>query len=101
MKSRSATYYRLLGETARVRWAEIERLFAAGTVLHVAPDCDLPTVAEALAEDNAVTVRQWMDDGLLAPLEDAIAQRWATDEAADLWAVVVRPWVLVQERQSP
>lgn len=101
MDSQSATYYRLLGETARVRWAEIERLFAAGTVLHVAPACDLPAVAEALAADDTEAVRQWMDDALLAPLDDATAQRWAADDAADLWAVVVRPWVLVQERQRP
>lgn len=93
-----APYQKLLAETARVSWGEIERLFGAGKVVRVAQGLDLVAVAQAFADDDADTLRAWMASEQVGLLDDATAQRWSTEDSADLWAVVVRPWVLVQER---
>ena len=86
-------------ETARIRWTELQRFFAGGHVLHIAAKLDLLAVAECLAEDNAAKVRLWMETGQLAKVSDAQARDWL-DGNAELWAVVIRPWVLVQPEQE-
>lgn len=85
-------------ETARVQWAEIERLFAGGHVIRVAAELDLITVGVAFAEDHADKVRSWMQAGQVGYLDDETAAAWASPDAPELWGVVIRPWVLVQAR---
>ena len=64
----------------------------------VAPDLDLVQAAAAMMEDNSEQIKDWMDAGQLQLTSDAQAADWAAREPATLWAVVIRPWVLVQER---
>jgi hypothetical protein len=93
----SPLYAKLLGETAKIGWAELERFFARGILLRVARDIDLVSVAEAIASDDTAQVTQWLSSGLV----ERVQAETATDFAArdpDLWAVVVSPWVCVQER---
>ena len=92
-------YDKLLTETARVSWPELERLFAAGRVVKIATGLDLVETARVFADDDANTLRDWMRSDQAGVLDDETAARWASDESAELWAVVVRPWVLVQERE--
>jgi len=66
-------------------------------VIHVGCSLDLVAVAVAVAEDDQSRVAAWMasdDFGLLAT---DVARQWLSD-TADLWGVVVTPWVLVQDR---
>lgn len=86
-------------ETARIAWPELERMFAAGRLLAVAPELDLVSVAAALAEDRKDLFSGWLQRCQVEPLSDSCAGRWADGEP-ELWAVVVAPWVLVQERSS-
>ncbi|MGJ8669424.1 MAG: DUF2288 family protein [Oceanococcus sp.] len=91
-------YDKLHAETARVSWAEIERLFAAGKVVEVAAALDLIEVAAAFADDDKDQVRIWMQAEQLGLLADESAARWSALDDAALWAVVVNPWALVQQR---
>lgn len=93
-------YDKLLTETARVSWPEIERLFAVGRVVQVGSKLDLVEVGNAFAKDDTMQLREWMQMGQAGLLDDDNAMRWSRDSALELWAVVVRPWVLVQERGS-
>jgi len=93
-------YDKLLGETARVSWGELERLFAAGNVIQVAAGLDLIEVARVFAEDETAQLRSWMQAEQVGYLDDATAVRWSSGNDEDLWGVVVRPWVLVQERHQ-
>lgn len=88
---------RLNLETARITWSELERFFARGRVLHIANSLDLLDVAEALVEDNLAKFTEWTSAGLVKHLEDLTAKSWVADDSK-LWAVVIAPWVLVQER---
>ena len=40
-----------------------------------------------------------MDNGSIAPVADAQAKEWIGNDAT-VWAVVVKPWVLVQDTKE-
>lgn len=89
---------RLNLETARITWPELERYFAGGRVIHVTATLDLIDAAVCMAEDNATQLKNWLDTQQVGQLSDDIAQDWASQRPDNLWAVVVAPWVLVQQR---
>lgn len=95
----SSVYAQLLGETARISWDEIMPLFAKGMVLWVASDQDLVAVAEHIINDDKKQVSALMQQKALQNLSDELALDYAQRDP-ELWAVVVAPWVLVQERQT-
>ena len=88
-------------ETARIAWKELQRFFAGGSAIFVSGDLDLVEVAFQISEDNKAQVAEWMNSGQIARVSDAQALAWYEADA-DVWAVVVRPWVLVQpDTQRP
>jgi hypothetical protein len=87
---------KLNGEAARIPWAELQRFFARGVALRVSPGLDLIEIAAAIAQDRADLVQGSMASGGLAPVSDLEAKRWLDCESRP-WAIVVKPWVLVQE----
>lgn len=82
-------------ETARIAWKELQRFFASGAAVSVSEGLDLVDVAYQISEDNKAQVTQWMESGQIARVSDAQALAWYEADA-DVWAVVVRPYVLVQ-----
>jgi hypothetical protein len=93
----SSLYAKLLGETAKIDWQDLERFFAQGKLLSVARDLDLVSVAEAIASDESAVVTQWLSSGLVGRMPAETAADYASRKP-ELWAVVVSPWVCVQER---
>lgn len=86
----------ILSETAKIPWSELQRFFAGGKAIYVADDLDLIEVALQISNDNTDLVGQWMADHKLVHVSDAQAVSWCDDDAV-VWAVVVKPWVLVQD----
>ena len=86
---------RIISETAKIPWLELQRFFAAGKVMLVAPELDLVDVALALQEDDIEQVKTWTEALQVLPVPDDQAKDWVASDAT-LWAVVVKPWVLVQ-----
>ena len=86
---------KVISETAKIPWHELQRFFAAGKVILVAPGLDLVDAAYALQEDNIEQVKIWTESQLVTPVSDDQAKDWITGDTM-LWAVVVKPWVLVQ-----
>ena len=82
-------------ETARIPWRELQRFFAAGKLRLVAPGIDLVEVAYALQQDDLDAVQAWVDGEELDAVSDDQARQWF-EQDAELWAVVVKPWVLIQ-----
>lgn len=95
----SALYLNLLGETARISWQELQPFFARGALLWVDAALDLVAVAEALAQDEHARVSSWLHNKQLAVLETALAEDFLRRDP-ELWAVVVAPWVVIQERSG-
>ncbi|WP_263262902.1 DUF2288 domain-containing protein [Pseudomonas sp. RIT-PI-S] len=95
----STLYAKLLGETARISWQELQPFFAKGALLWVAPAVDLIRVAEAMADNDKSQVSAWLEAGDLQKVGEGLAAELLEREP-ELWAVVVSPWVLFQERAS-
>lgn len=98
MSGPSETYAAILGATAQIDWHTLEPHFARGELLVVDLALDLVSVAEALIADDSTQVKQWMEQGQLAVATDSQAVDWFERNPDNLWATVIRPWVLVQER---
>ena len=84
-------------ETAQVEWTELHGFFAKGALIHVSSHLDLVDVAAHIACDDNVAVQAWMAAGKVLKLDDETAADWQNRNPL-LWAVVVAPWILVQER---
>ncbi len=83
-------------ETGLIAWDELARHFARGVVIRVHPDLDLVDVGQAFLSDDAAAVDGWRQSKQLNRASDDDARRWHA-ESAEFWALVVAPWVLVQE----
>jgi hypothetical protein len=83
-------------ETGRLGWPELQRHFAHGVVITLSAEMDLVEVAARFAQDDNSRVEQWLDRGNTWRATDADALRWSRSDPA-FWAIVVAPWVLVQE----
>jgi hypothetical protein len=82
-------------ETSQIAWKELQRFFAAGLAISVAAELDLVEVAFQFSVDNKNQLEQWLKAGLVAPVADQQASDWYQNDS-EVWAVVIRPWVLVQ-----
>lgn len=82
-------------ETAQIHWHELQRFFASGNAIAVDSTLDLTHVAAQIVADDAAQIKIWMDAGLVDAVKDTQAQLWYEQNAL-VWAVVIKPWVLVQ-----
>lgn len=83
-------------ETSRIHWKELQRFFASGVAVKVNAKLDLIDIALQMHGDNKTQFESYLSAGMIGKVTDEQAAAWL---AADLevWAVVVSPWVLVQE----
>jgi hypothetical protein len=95
----STLYAKLLGETAAITWQELQPTFARGALLLVSGTQDLIEVAQAVAQNDQAKVAAWLAAGLLSKVDDSRAEDLLNRDP-ELWAVVVAPWVLAQERSE-
>jgi hypothetical protein len=86
----------LNAQAGRIGWDELARHFARGVVVWVAAGLDLLEIAESMIGDDAERISGLYASGRLARARDEDAVRWSA-AGTEFWAVVVAPWVLVQE----
>ncbi|GAA4085049.1 DUF2288 domain-containing protein [Zhongshania borealis] len=86
-------------ETSKIDWQALQRFYAQGAVLVVAPSLDLVATAAAVAEDNSAYIADLLKQDLLKKADEAQAATWLADKC-EVWAVVVAPWVLVQRERK-
>lgn len=87
---------KIVGETAKAPWKELERFYAQGILILVSDTLDLVEVGFAISSDNTKQVNQWMESSLLTRQFDQLAIEWEKNNS-DVWTVVIRPWILVQD----
>lgn len=83
-------------ETARIVWTDLQRFFAKGEVVWVSGELDLVEVSYQFSIDDKTSVQNWLETKQVALVSDEQALRWF-ETNAELWAVVVKPWILVQK----
>ncbi|WP_137886783.1 DUF2288 domain-containing protein [Pseudomonas sp. 2FE] len=93
----STLYAKLLGETAPISWQELQPFFARGALLWVSATMDLVEVALAVAQNEQAKVTAWLAAEQVSKVEERRAEDLLARDPK-LWAVVVAPWVLIQER---
>lgn len=89
----------LVLETAQIRWHELQRFFASGNAIAVDESLDLIHVATQITQDNAAQVKIWMESGLVDAVKDSQAKVWYEQDEI-VWALVIKPWVLVQSKKA-
>ncbi len=83
-----------------VRLSDLRAHLARDGVIVVAPSLDLLEVGEALARDDKATVGRWIESGELTKPSLATIEAWSKVDG-DAWtALVVQPFVLVQETSA-
>ena len=90
------TKQQIVGETSKIAWKELQYFFAGGMAVFVSDELDLVDVASCFVDDNKAMVEKWMQDKLVMPVPDEQAKDWYNNDTM-VWAVVVKPWVLVQQ----
>jgi len=83
-------------ETGQLHWQELQRHFARGVVITVNNELDLVEVAFKFTRDDKETIETWLDKKLVSRASDDDAKHWEKTNAS-FWAIVVAPWVIVQE----
>ncbi len=83
-------------ETSQIAWHELQRFFASGSAVFVASSLDLIDVAYQFSIDNQDQVTLWMQNNQISLVSDQQALMWLEADTT-VWAVVVKPWILVQE----
>lgn len=82
-------------ETSKINWSELLPFFAKGMAIYVSHKVDLIRVATILSNDDKNQFERWLKEGLVAHVTDDQASAWY-EEKTLVWAVVIKPWVLVQ-----
>ena len=90
-------YQKISLETSLIAWKELQRFFANGSTIFVSRALDLTEVAHTMSRDDKKQVEAWLHSKEIALVSDEQALQWYEMEN-QLWAVVVKPWVLVQEQ---
>ncbi|MGB4498776.1 MAG: DUF2288 domain-containing protein [Methylococcaceae bacterium] len=83
-------------ETAKIAWTDLQRFFAKGEVVWVSNELDLVEVSYQFSIDNKINVQNWLENQKIALVSDEQALHWF-ETNTELWAVVVKPWILVQK----
>lgn len=86
---------KILGETAKISWQQLEHFYAQGKLILVSDTLNLVEVGYSISLDDATKIIEWMEQGLLLKQFDHQAKQWH-QQNAEVWSVVIHPWVLVQ-----
>ncbi len=97
LASSASLKQKLNQDTARIRWSSLNQYDHQDAIVQVNAQLDLIEVASKFASDNAPQVQAWMEKSLVARVSEETAQLWQTQDP-ELWAVVVSPWILVQNK---
>ncbi len=86
-------------ETAKIAWKDLEVHFASGNVISVSPELDLIDVALVITKDDSTQLKEWTEHGLIDSVTDEQAKTFHETKAT-VWAVVIKPWILIQSATS-
>src|SRR5690606_17743019 len=95
--SHDELFNKLNRETAKIRWRELQPFYAAGQLVVLDNRLDLVAIAVQFSLDNKALISDLMANKQLALADDASAKTWQDDTL--FWAVVLAPWVLIQQVQ--
>lgn len=78
-------------------WQVLRPHLGRDALIVVQPQLDLAAAAQAVAADDATTVRLWVDEGGLGKPSPAQVEAWEAEPLKAFRFVIVQPYVLIQE----
>lgn len=69
------------------------------SVIVVSPELNLLDVGVAIASDNTTSVQHWISESLIAKPTSTQLNDWNLDRSKRFQALILQPYVLVQEKQ--
>jgi hypothetical protein len=78
-------------------WHWLEPHARRDSLILVASDLDLVEVGMAIASDNTLHVQRWIDEALIQKPSPNQISDWASHQGKRFNALIVQPYVLVQE----
>ena len=89
-------YLDLLNGTAKISWKELELFYAKGKLIHVSVEYDLIDVGIAFVKDQKQNIEQLLETKKLVHVTSSMAKSYQLNNTT-LWALVISPWVLIQD----
>ncbi len=86
---------KIVAETAVIPWKDLEKYYAQGKLILVSETLNLVDVGYSISLDDATKIIEWMEQGLLVKEFNNQAKAWHNEDA-EVWSVVINPWILVQ-----
>ncbi len=83
-------------ESGKLAWEELQVHFARGAVVAINPELDLIDISTKFVNDDKQAIEAWMNEKKVLRATDDHAKNWLKNKT-EFWAVVVPPWVLIQE----
>lgn len=83
-------------DTGKIRWSALNQYQQEDAIITVSKQLDLIAVASEFVNDNSGQVSGWIEQEKIGKISLEVAQNWEQEDP-ELWALVVSPWVLVQE----
>jgi hypothetical protein len=82
-------------------WQELRPHLERDALIIVQSDLDLLTAAQAVAADDAGSVRLWLDQGALGKPSATQVEEWTAEPLRSFGFIIVQPYVLIQEMPVP
>ena len=90
---------KIISETAKIPWIELQIFFAQRKVIKVSRNLDLVDISLSIAQNNTKLIANYITRKYIRYVEDYDAKKWLQQKKL-LWTSIVKPWILVQEEQS-
>jgi hypothetical protein len=92
---------RLQGERMEARWRDLAPHALRDAVFIIAPNLDLLDVGTAMARNDTKQVERWLAGGVLRRPDADELRRWKGEPGKMFGALIVDPFVIIQESQLP
>jgi len=89
---------KLQSEILDTQWEPVAPHFARGTVYLLDEDLDIVEVGQAMATDDISQIKQFLDNGLMAPPTPEEATLFAKESSILFKMLIIEPYVLIQRR---
>lgn len=81
-------------------WEWLKPHFEREAIVVVVAGLDLIDVGEAIASDNVSSVQRWISEQQIYKPSEEQAAAWSEDSNKRFNALIVQPYILVQERDA-
>jgi len=87
-------------EIAPMPWSDLQPHAKRDSIIIVNPSLDLLEVGEAIANDNAPLVNQWINQGLISKPTQQQLSEWNENLQQQFNTIIVQPFVLISQLSS-